>query len=271
MTGVIQILSQDGAAPDRIVLSEKPDPFWLLLFSSEKRSWHHGEIQFQGLEVRLLPTKPSSLVDLQREVREAVADANLRWNNEVRGQYAKEIGRLQNWAVGLIGALVVGIAASAVLSVQLLPQAFGQNRDAQQLAWLAVSGGVLGSALAALKSALDRFAAGWEFDDGVKFPMSDLKERFLVRMVPWLLARPVLGGVMGLVVYTGVVGGFLIASDTRPGAYSAHGILFLAILGGLFAKTLWDRLLEVFKMLVGEGGRGPASGQSEAGAGKKAS
>jgi hypothetical protein len=105
-------------------------------------------------------------------------------------------------------------------------------------ALLCVLGGTLGSSVSALISAADRIARGWEFKDGTKYPKEDPKDKFGARMVPWFIVRPFLGSAMGLLVYVGMKGGYLIAvRNASQGDFSREGLLFLAFLGGLgFAK-----------------------------------
>ena len=105
-------------------------------------------------------------------------------------------------------------------------------------AFLCVLGGTLGSGVSALISAADRISHDWEFQDGTKYPTDETEDKFGQRMVPWFIVRPFLRSAMGLLVYVGITGGYLIAvqKGTSAGAFSREGLLFLAFLGGLFAK-----------------------------------
>src|SRR5262249_45785107 len=77
---------------------------------------------------------------------------------------------------------------------------------------LAIATGTLGSAVAALLSALDRRAHGWELSNGWKYPGPEPKDKFQLAMLPLFWARPLLGSVMGLLLYvypwTDRLGGF---------------------------------------------------------------
>jgi hypothetical protein len=55
-------------------------------------------------------------------------------------------------------------------------------------------------------------------------------------------------------MYVGLVGGFLIVTtgDLESADFSPEGITFLAILGGLFAKTFLERLRGMFDSLFGK-------------------
>jgi hypothetical protein len=106
--------------------------------------------------------------------------------------------------------------------------------------------GFLGSSTAALRSCLDRHAQGIEDKDGHQWPdPRSKKERFNRRMAVWFWYRPVLGAVVGFMVY--LAG----ASGVFSRAHSAPGLAFFALIGGLFAKSLLDLFLDKFKTLFG--------------------
>lgn len=117
---------------------------------------------------------------------------------------------------------------------------------------LGIVAGFLGSSTAALRSALDRHANGIEDKDGHQWPdPKSKKERFNARMAVWFLYRPVLGAVVGLLVYLGVEGNILgiRSSDIFGNRISDARFAFFALVGGLFAKSLLDLLMEKFKQL----------------------
>jgi hypothetical protein len=58
------------------------------------------------------------------------------------------------------------------------------------------------------------------------------------RILPYLLARPIMGAAMGVVAYAGVAGGFLIATSSEPKTFSPEGILFFSVLAGLFCEDV---------------------------------
>lgn len=110
-----------------------------------------------------------------------------------------------------------------------------------------VAAGVAGSAVAALTSLLDRHAGGFELADGRKAPVSEKKDRFSMRMAPWFTARPVVGGFAGLVAFAG--GAVLVgASSADP---PPDDVVFVALLAGLFAKSLIERLKAIFDAIIG--------------------
>ncbi len=174
-----------------------------------------------------------------------------------------EVARLRQASHRVLAALVgIGIAAAVGLVFVLPDHAVAPG--SKRLLAVALLGGIVGSAASAARSTCERLALGFELDDGSAWPASGRKgEKMSVRMIPYLLARPLLGGATGLVAYAGVVGGFLIATDKQPTTFSPEGILFFALLAGLFAKTFLLRMDVVFKTLLGEQ---PASKTTASGA-----
>jgi hypothetical protein len=148
--------------------------------------------------------------------------------------------------------VIIGIGTAAAVIWLLAEDVF--DDDTTQLAVLAVAGGALGSAISALLSACERISHGWELSDGTKVPEDEPKDKFVARMIPFFLIRPLLGAATGLFVYVGVVGGYLIVTttDLNSSDFSPEGIAFLAILSGLFAKTFLERLRAVFDSLFGK-------------------
>ncbi len=58
---------------------------------------------------------------------------------------------------------------------------------------------------------------------------------------------------MGLLVYAGLTGGFLIAVlNPENASFSDEGLFFLSFLGGLFAKTFIGKLRDMFDTLFGK-------------------
>jgi hypothetical protein len=84
-------------------------------------------------------------------------------------------------------------------------------------------------------------------------PEEEPKDKFVGRMVPFFLIRPFLGSAMGLLVYAGLTAGYLIAVlNPADASFSSEGLFFLSFLGGLFAKTLIEKLREMFDTLFGK-------------------
>ena len=111
--------------------------------------------------------------------------------------------------------------------------------------------GLLGSCITAGRSAAQRHADGYEFEDGFQYPSAEKDtERFNIRMLGFFYLRPFLGAGMGVVAYAGTVAGTLF-STASDGAPRAESVLFFALLAGLFSKTLILKLQKGFDALVG--------------------
>jgi hypothetical protein len=68
--------------------------------------------------------------------------------------------------------------------------------------------------------------------------------------IPEMIVSPLVGAVLGVVVFAGVVGGFLVASaDT--GTYSPAALIFIAFLGGVFSAKFLERLSAASDALFG--------------------
>jgi len=104
--------------------------------------------------------------------------------------------------------------------------------------------GLSGSSVAALTSCLDRYAKGFELEDGTKFPKEAEGETFNRRMARWFIFRPFLGFLMAPVFIWGMK--FFVnesANFTTP----LQGLAFSAFLGGLLAKSVIDLFKGLFK------------------------
>ena len=111
---------------------------------------------------------------------------------------------------------------------------------------LSISSGVLGSAVAALQSAQERRANGWEVSNGTKYPKEQPPDKFNAGMVPRFYARPFLGAVTGAVFYFGAPTAFGLgpAVQTDPGR-----LAFWSFVVGILAKTFLETLKDLFKKL----------------------
>lgn len=152
--------------------------------------------------------------------------------------------------------LVLWSVASAGFSVFSLFEALRQASQSSYVLWvvlLCVAAGTLGSSISALISVAERVANGWELERGEKWPpVGGKPDKFVARMIPLFLVRPLLGSAMGYLVYVGIVGGFLVAVRTAtPGDFRPEGLAFLALLAGLFAKTFLEKLRDAFKTFLG--------------------
>ena len=166
----------------------------------------------------------------------------------------REIGALRRSASLVVAWLVLMILLSLSLVVALLAKVTlaGISDFSTQRILLCVMGGTLGSSISALLSAADRISHGWEFSGGDKYPAPEPKDKFVARMVPFFIVRPLLGSAMGLLVYAGLTSGYLIAVENAQDAtFSRPGLLFFSFLGGLFAKTFIEKLRGMFDTFFG--------------------
>lgn len=165
---------------------------------------------------------------------------------------AKEIVTLRKTATTVVSWLAILTIGSIAFEVALLAERIGGSAAVQQVL-LCIVGGTLGSSISALISAAERISHGWELSEGIKYPDPQPVDKFVARMVPFFVVRPFLGSAMGLVVYAGITGGYLIAAQNPDKAtFSREGLLFLAFLGGLFAKTFMEKLRAMFDALFGK-------------------
>lgn len=176
-------------------------------------------------------------------------------------------------------AVIAVLSASIAVGTLASPWWRADGEIGLQLASLlvvSVSAGVFGSAIAAMQSMLDRHAHGFELESGDLVPRNDkATDRFSRRMAPWFTSRPLLGGFAGLVVFAGrslftdvVPDAPVVAQDAAavtlddalamaehaPLAFAVDEMLFatfLALLAGLFAKTLIERLKSIFEAIIG--------------------
>src|SRR6266702_2302730 len=108
---------------------------------------------------------------------------------------------------------------------------------------IALMGGA-GSSVAALTSCLDRFANGFEREDGTKEPKEAKGETFNRRMARWFYVRPFLGLVVAPLFLWGIE---FFVKDPNPLRDSNQHIAFSAFLGGLLAKSVLDLIKNLFK------------------------
>lgn len=115
-----------------------------------------------------------------------------------------------------------------IWTVPALP-AWTADRGLMHLAFLA---GVLGSSLHTMQS----FAAY-------------VGDRKLGRSwIWWYMMRGPIGGLLGLLLYTGLRGGLLDVGDKDP-SVNPYGVFVVAALAGWFSKRAADKLAEVFNIL----------------------
>lgn len=156
--------------------------------------------------------------------------------------------RLKGQARKVTIYLVALIVMCSAGIVWLLVTNIGWPSDLKA-ALVCLTAAMLGSSVSAMLSALQRKANGWEFSDGTPYPDDARAERFSERMTYFFLGRPYLGASVGLLVFVGAVSGFLINVGSPPDLYK---LTFLSLLAGLFAKTLLEKLKNVFDNLFGK-------------------
>jgi len=106
--------------------------------------------------------------------------------------------------------------------------------------------GFSGSAIAALTSCLDRYATGFERENGKPFPKNAKvgEGKFNRRFSRWLFTRPFLGAVVAPVFIWG-----LSHFTKNPQAFLSAGetLGFTAFMAGLLAKSVLDLVKNLFK------------------------
>jgi hypothetical protein len=103
--------------------------------------------------------------------------------------------------------------------------------------------GFSGSAVAALTSCIDRYARGFELDDGRKEPEDAKGETFNRRMARAFYVRPFLGFVAAPVL----MWGFELFGRNPKELDSPERLAFMAFLGGLLAKSVFELIKGLFK------------------------
>lgn len=172
-------------------------------------------------------------------------------DQEIQTPFPYHLGVL---AVAVLLWLAMIILASVVAVTLLLGNVIKLPQGVHAVV-LCVIAGVLGSAVSALVSAWERIANGWELASGIKMPTDHPKDKFLARMSAQFFLRPFLGAVMGVLVYSGITGGYLITiqiENLTATQFRPEGLLFVSLLGGVFAKTFIEKLRDMFDALFGK-------------------
>ncbi|MFO1113227.1 MAG: hypothetical protein U1E38_05400 [Rhodospirillales bacterium] len=104
--------------------------------------------------------------------------------------------------------------------------------------------GFCGSAIAALTSCLERYANGFERENGQKFPKEEPKDKFNRRFARGLVVRPFLGAVVAPVFIWG-----LSHFTKNPLEFQSPSetLGFTAFMGGLLAKSVLELVKNLFK------------------------
>ncbi len=76
---------------------------------------------------------------------------------------------------------------------------------------------------------------------------------FGIQDIPWLVLHPLLGAALGLIAFAGLVGGFLVASgQNAPTSYSPAGLIFVAVLAGMFSPNFVASLARAADAIFGK-------------------
>jgi len=148
-----------------------------------------------------------------------------------------EIQRLDRQSRNVTLYLIVGATLGFFLGYRFLAVS-----DRMVLAIALI--GFSGSSVAALTSCLDRYANGFEREDGTKEPKEAKGETFNRRMARWFYVRPFLGLVVAPLFLWGLE---FFVKQPRPWGDSPQHIAFTAFLGGLLAKSVLDLIKNLFK------------------------
>jgi hypothetical protein len=105
--------------------------------------------------------------------------------------------------------------------------------------------GIAGSGVAALTSCLDRYANGFELENGEKIPKEAKdKQTFNLRMSRWFIFRPFLGLLVAPVFLWGLT---LLVKEPTAFTSSIERLGFTSFLAGLLAKSVIDLIKNLFK------------------------
>jgi hypothetical protein len=104
--------------------------------------------------------------------------------------------------------------------------------------------GLSGSAVAALTSCLDRYATGFERENGRPFPEEAKagEGKFNRRFSRWLFTRPFLGAIVAPAFIWG-----LSHFTKSPQEFAGESLGFTAFMAGLLAKSVLDLIKNLFK------------------------
>lgn len=180
------------------------------------------------------------LIDLLKKHERAFDEKRLA---ELEDRYNKEKSELERAARKLTRFLAVLILVLIAVSSGLVLLTTLQSNSAKLA--LAVATGTLGSAVAALLSALDRQSHGWELSNGSKYPKPEPADKFQLLMLPFFWARPLLGSVMGLLLF------LYPWTDKLTGA-SGISIGFWGFVLGYLAKSFLEVIKDIFKNVFGK-------------------
>jgi hypothetical protein len=188
----------------------------------------------------------SDALDELQSLKKKVEDTEtqikrIKKEHEQSGEFKKEYEHLRKKARRTHIFLTMLILVSLTIEVFLL--LFASGTFTSML--IVILCGVTGSSISALTSSLERQANGWEFKDGSKYPEKEPKDKFSERMAPFFWYRPILGVVAAFLIFAMIKGGIIKLEDVNN-----YHLVFYATLAGLFAKTLWEKLKDIFSAIV---------------------
>lgn len=106
--------------------------------------------------------------------------------------------------------------------------------------------GFAGSGVGALVSLLNRYAAGFELDDGGRSPPNAEGEVFQRRIAFCFVMRPVLGLLIAPLIVAGVS---LFTSRHETFTNSVDAMVLASFIGGLYAKSILEAAKNAFKVV----------------------
>lgn len=146
-------------------------------------------------------------------------------------------------------ALGTGFASAVLLSAA---EDYAESTAFQIV--LCMTGGALGASLTALLAAGERIARGWSFAPDA---LARGERRFNARLAPLLAVQPILGAALGMVLLLALSSGSVVLLRLTEGTtFDPMGLLLVAVIAGLFARTLLARVRDSVEALFGRATRG---------------
>lgn len=185
------------------------------------------------------------IIDIMIEHVEKLEDDIIEEENE-SGKYKDQIKALEEKSNKVFLQLTgIILFALIILTTLMITKSGNESIMILRSILIVISCGAMGSSISALTSSLDRRAKGWELETGKKLPREIPIDKFSMRMSPFFLYRPILGIVAAILVWA------MIKSDMiNPGEKSDYYLIFWTTLAGLFAKTLFEKLKDLFKSII---------------------